>query len=144
MCDCQIEEYDNYLNNLQSILTAINIDILERNYDGAFIHDTQLNLKAHLTKKTLPYEIKILAGSYAEVCRLGYTKDLFNKYDVKIEVRDKEIITNRKDNCSYIIKEEYFIFDDDMNLTIENEEKMALYNFLSINGVRMFNYIDKV
>ena len=31
-----------------------------------------------------------------------------------------------------------------MNLTIENEEKMALYNFLSINGVRMFNYIDKV
>ncbi|MEQ9885946.1 hypothetical protein [Pectobacterium zantedeschiae] len=144
LCDCQIEEYDNYLNNLQTILTAINIDILERNYDGAFIHDTQLNLKAHLTKKTLPYEIKILAGSYAEVCRLGYTKNLFNKYDVKIEVRDKEIITNRKDNRLHIIKEEYFIFDDDMNLTIENEEKMALYNFLSINGVRMFNYIDKV
>lgn len=141
LCDCQTESYGNYLSNIQSILTAINIDILERSYDGAFIHNSQLNLKAHLTKASLPYEIKILAGSYAEVSRLSYAKSLFEKYHVKKEHREIKH-TSVRNPTGYYTREECFVFEDDMVITITSEEKMALYNFLSINGERMFYCVD--
>lgn len=138
VCDCQEEKYDSFLQKTQNVLSAINVDIFERNADSAFIYESQPNLKALLTKSSPPYEIKVLAGSFAEKYRLGHTKLLFEKYEINTEVREK-LTTHVRRGVKKVYKEkvEYFYFNVDMFLTIEEDEEMALFRFLNVNGLRM-------
>ncbi|EFR0233281.1 hypothetical protein HZM05_002846 [Salmonella enterica] len=143
VCDCQEEQYETFLKNLQLVLSTINIDVFERNSDGAFIYKEYPNLKALLTKRSQPYEIKILAGSYAEKDRLGFTKSLFEKYGVKTEFREKITCYERKGVLKENRKDvEYFYFNDDMCLSINNDEKMALYRFENVNGLSMHSFLE--
>lgn len=143
VCDCQGDKYKIFLGKIQSVLSAVNIDIFDRNSDGAFIYKEHPNLKAFLTKPSLPYEIKILAGSYAEKNRLGSTTSLFEKYGVNTEVREKISIYEKRG----VLKEhkrkvECFFFNVDMCLTIENNEKMAIYRFENVNGLSMHRFLE--
>lgn len=138
VCDCQEGQYDTFVHKIQGVLNTINIDIFERNSDGAFLYESQVNLKAFLTKNTPPYELMILAGSYAEKDRLGEIKSLFLKYGVNIEKREK--ITNYKRKGILMESKanvEFFYFNVDMHLRIEESEKMALFRFKNVNGLRM-------
>ena len=143
VCDCQGDQYKMFLDKIQDVFAAVNIDIFDRNSDGAFIYKDHPNLKALLTKPSQPYEIKILAGSYAEKDRLGPTKSLFERSGINTDIREQ--ITTYKTRG--VLKEskrkvEYFHFSVDMCLTIESNEKMALYRFENVNGLSMHRFLE--
>ncbi|EOE5320634.1 hypothetical protein ACKGF9_002713 [Providencia rettgeri] len=145
VCNCQKEQYDIFLQKLKDVLTAINIDIFERNSDGAFIYNYKYaprsNLKATLTKNTPPYEIKILAGSYIEKNRIALLETLFEKHGVNSEIREKTVGNavriERKEGV------EFFCFKEDMSFTAEKGDRMALFGFKNVNGVSMDKFLNE-
>ncbi len=143
LCDCQEEQYDVFLDKIQDVLNAINIDIFARKIDGAFTFDSQTNLKASLIKCSPPYEIMVLAGSFAEDFKLGYTGDLFKKNNVSIEKREKKTtIMRRRIISEHISEANYYTFNIDTHFIIEEAEKMALYKFKNVNGLSMHKFLD--
>lgn len=143
VCDCQEEQYEVFLEKIQDVLNAINIDIFSRKIDGAFTFDSQTNLKASLIKCSPPYEIMVFAGSFAEDFQLGYTGDLFKKNNISTERREKKTtVTRRGIIRDYMSDADFYTFNIDTYFIIEEAEKMALYRFKNVNGLSMHKFID--
>ncbi|QCP62385.1 hypothetical protein [Pantoea sp. SO10] len=133
ICSCQEENYRLFLTTLKLTLEAINIDILKVDLDGAFHHKNQPNLRAKIIKDTPPYEIEIIKGSYAQKNRLASLSSIFDRNNIKTEIRHESITGN----INYTTDVIYYIFEESIIITSQAQESYAFVQFESINKVSL-------